>query len=104
MKQPRQTRCFKEALARVQHLFVDAPGVQLTPADAAQMAGLDRQVCRVVLRTLTESGVLEQGMRGVFVHRSSDSVPVEDGKWLKGQARVPQPRSPKSSLRSHHER
>jgi len=76
MKPPLQTRCFREALARVQHLFVDTPGVQLTPADAAQMAGLDRQVCRVVLRTLTESGVLEQRMRGVFVRRSSDSVTV----------------------------
>jgi hypothetical protein len=62
MKPPLQTRCFKEALARVQHLFVDTPGVQLTPADAAHMAGLDRQVCRMVLRTLTESGVLEQRM------------------------------------------
>jgi hypothetical protein len=78
MKQPLQTRCFKEALARVQHLFVETSGVQLTPAGAAQMAGLDRQVCRVVLRTLTESGVLEQPMRGVFVRRSSDSVTAED--------------------------
>ena len=76
MKPPLQTRCFKEALARVQHLFVDTPGVQLTSADAAQMAGLDGQVCRVVLRTLTESGVLEQCMRGVFVRRSSDCVTV----------------------------
>ena len=73
MKQPFQTRCFKEALARVQHLFVDTSGAQLTPADAAQMAGLDRQVCRVLLRTLTESGFLEQRMKGVFVRRSSDS-------------------------------
>jgi len=79
VKQPLQTRCFKEALARVQRLFVDTPGVQLTPADAAQMAGLDRQVCRVMLRTLTKSGVLEQRIRGVFVRRSSDSVTVEDG-------------------------
>jgi predicted transcriptional regulator of viral defense system len=78
MRQPLQTRCFKEAVARVQNLFVDTSGVQLTAADAAQMAGLDRQVCRVVLRTLTESGVLEQRMRGVFVRRSVDSVTVED--------------------------
>jgi len=27
MKQPLQTRRFKEALARVQHLFVNTPGV-----------------------------------------------------------------------------
>jgi hypothetical protein len=73
MKQQLQTRCFKEALARVEHLFVDTPGVQLTPAGAARMASLDRQVCRVVLQTLSESGVLEQRMRGVFVRRWPDS-------------------------------
>jgi DNA-binding GntR family transcriptional regulator len=79
MKQPSQTRCFKEALARVQHLFVDTPGVRLTTADAAQIAGLDRQVCRLLLRTLSETGFLEQRMRGVFVQRPSDSpVTVED--------------------------
>lgn len=58
MTQPLQTRRFKEALARVQHLLVDPPGVRLTTADAAQMAGLDRQVCRVMLRTLTDTGGL----------------------------------------------
>ena len=73
MRQPHQTRCFKEALARLQHVFVETPGVKLTTAAAAQMAGLDRQVCRVMLRTLTETGFLEQGLRGVFVRRASDS-------------------------------
>ena len=73
MTQPLQTRRFKEALARVQHLFVHTPGVKLTTADAAQMAGLDRQVCRVVLRTLIETGFLEQRVRGMFVRRSSAS-------------------------------
>jgi hypothetical protein len=73
MTQPLQTRRFKEALARVQQLFVDPPGVRLTTADAAQMAGLDRQVCRVMLRTLTDTGILEQRIGGLFVRRSSDS-------------------------------
>ena len=73
MTQPLQTRRFKEALARVQHLFVDTPSVKLTTADAAQMAGLDRQVCRVLLRTLIDTGFLEQRVRGVFVRRSSGS-------------------------------
>ena len=58
-----QTRRFKEALARVQHLFVDAPSGKLTTADAARLAGLDRQVCRVLLRTLTETGFLGQRVR-----------------------------------------
>jgi response regulator of citrate/malate metabolism len=73
MAQPLQTRCFKMALARVQDLFVDTPGVKLTTADAAQMAGLDRQVCRVLLRTLIDTGFLEQRVRGTFVRRSPDS-------------------------------
>ena len=73
MTQPLQTRCFKEALGRVRHLFVDAPDAKLTTADAAQMAGLDRQVCRVMLRTLIETGFLEQRASGMFVRRSSDS-------------------------------
>ena len=72
MNQPIQTPRFKQALARVQHLFVDTPGVKLTTADAAQMAGLDRQVCRVLLRTLINTGFLEQRMTGVFVRRSSN--------------------------------
>jgi hypothetical protein len=83
MKPPRQTRCFKEALARLQQLFVDLPGVTLTTADAAQMAGLDRQVCRVLLRTLTETGVLEQRVRGLFVRRSSGSQPSLRGEMVK---------------------
>jgi len=73
MTQSLQTRCFKEALARVQDLFVDTPGVKLTTADAAQMAGLDRQVCRVLLRTLIDTGFLEQRMSGMFVRRSPES-------------------------------
>jgi len=66
MTQPIPTRCFREALERVQDLFVNSPGVKLTTAEAARMAGLDRQVCRVLFRTLIETGFLEQGLRGTF--------------------------------------
>lgn len=72
MTQPRQTRRVKEALARVRSLFTQ-PGAKLTTADAAQMAGLDRQVCRVLLRNLTEAGFLERRLGGVFVRSSSAS-------------------------------
>lgn len=72
MTQPLQTRRFKEALARVQRLFVDKPGVKLTTADTAQMTGLDRQVCRVLLRTLIETGFLEQRVTGMFIGRNRD--------------------------------
>lgn len=72
MTQPLQTRCFREALARVQDLFVNSPGVKLTTAEAARMAGLDRQVCRV-FRTLIETGFLERGVRGAFSAAHPDS-------------------------------
>ena len=66
MTQPPQTRRFREALARVQRLFMLRPGVRLTTADAAQKAGLDRQVCRVMLRNLVDMGFLEQRLGGVI--------------------------------------
>jgi hypothetical protein len=71
--QPLQTRCFKEALARVQRLFMQTRDVKLTAADVALMARLDRQVCRVLLRNLTETGFLEQRPGGMFVRRSTAS-------------------------------
>jgi len=66
MTQPRHTRRFKEALARVQHLFVETPSARLTTADAAEMAGLDEQVCRVLLRTLIEAGFLSSASGASF--------------------------------------
>jgi DNA-binding GntR family transcriptional regulator len=72
MTQPLQTRCVKEALARLRSLFMD-PGAKFTTAGAAQMAGLDREVCRALLRNLVEAGFLEQRLRGVFVRSPSAS-------------------------------
>jgi hypothetical protein len=66
IKPPHQTRCVTEALARLERVFVETPGVRLTAAAAAQKAGLDRQVCRIRLLRLTETGFLEQRLRGVF--------------------------------------
>jgi hypothetical protein len=92
MTQPIQTRRFREALARVQDLFANKPGVKLTTAEAARMAGLDRQVCRVLFRTLIDTGFLEQGVRGMFsaAHRipSNRGLPsrfVAEGKQLTGK-------------------
>ena len=73
MTQPRQTRCFKQALVRVQHLFIETRGIKLTTADVAQMAGLDSEVCRVLLQNLIETGFLEERLGGMFARSSSDS-------------------------------
>ena len=71
MTQPIPTRRFKEALARVERLFMETGGVKLTTADAALMAGLDPQVCAVMLQNLIETGFLERRSGGVFVRKSS---------------------------------
>jgi hypothetical protein len=73
MRQPVQTRRFKEALERVQLLFIATRSVKLTNADAARMAGLDRQVCRVLLQNLIETGFLEQHPRGMFARSPAAS-------------------------------
>jgi hypothetical protein len=73
MTQPLQTRRFNEAIARVQQLFTPTPSVTLTAADTAQLAGLDRQVCRMVLRNLIDAGFLERRPGGMFVRNSSAS-------------------------------
>jgi len=73
MTQPLHTKRFKEALARVKHLFMEIPGTQLTTDDAAQMAGLDTEVCGVLLRNLIEAGFLERRPGGLFVRSSSAS-------------------------------
>ena len=73
MTRPLQTRRLKEALARVRLLFMETRGVKLTTADAALMAGLDTQVCHLLLRNLIETGFLEQRPGGIFVRSSLDS-------------------------------
>jgi DNA-binding GntR family transcriptional regulator len=78
MTQPVQTRRVKEALARIRILFID-PGAKLSTADAAEMAGLDRQVCQALMQNLVEAGFLEQRLRGVFV-RSSSASP-QPSRW-----------------------
>ena len=70
MMQPLPTRRVKQALARVRPLFMETRGLQRTTADAALMAGLDQQVCGVMLQNLIEAGFLGQRRGGVFVRKS----------------------------------
>jgi GTP-sensing pleiotropic transcriptional regulator CodY len=73
-----QTRCFREGLARVRAIFSETTGVRMTTVAVADVAGLDRQVCRVMLRTLTETGFLEQRPMGVFIRRQTDPNQSDD--------------------------
>lgn len=67
------TRRVKEALARVRQLFVATPNATLTAPVAAQMVGLDGQVCRALLQNLVETGFLEQRKGGLFARRRAAS-------------------------------
>jgi hypothetical protein len=73
---PAETPRLKEALAKVRRVFEAAPGVALTTADTARVAGLDRQVCRVLLRMLSIAGFLERRTSGVFVRCPTDVTPM----------------------------
>ena len=50
----------KEAHERLTRVFSARPGIRLTTAAAARIACLDHEVCRVLLRTLTDTRVIEQ--------------------------------------------
>ncbi len=58
-----------EALARLREVLHATAGVELTDLDAAELAGLEEDVCRALLQVLYETGILEKRRRGVFVCR-----------------------------------
>jgi hypothetical protein len=79
MKQPLPTRCFKPALARVQHLFVDTPGVHLTrPLTPRRWRVSIGRYAGSCFEPSPNRVFLSNALRGVSVRRASDSVPVED--------------------------
>lgn len=68
---PLLTARYGAALAKVRELFAKAPSIGFTTAETAQASGLDRQVCRVLLRSLAKSGFIERRASGEFIRRSS---------------------------------
>lgn len=52
---------------RARSEFNEMPGLQLTPAQAARLWGLDMQACRHVINTLVESSFLRWTPRGTVV-------------------------------------
>ena len=61
------------AVDRLRGVFLEAPGTQLTLADASRLSGRDRFTCRTVLEALEEARFLARARNGLFVRRSSDS-------------------------------
>jgi transcription initiation factor IIE alpha subunit len=56
-----------EALARLKTVFRETAGAELTDTDVAELVGIDDEDCRVLLRMLEQTGVIEQPRNRVFV-------------------------------------
>jgi hypothetical protein len=55
------------SLVDIQNAFLDTPGLALTFEEARMLFGLDHVTCAALLKTLTESGVLERTRAGAYV-------------------------------------
>jgi hypothetical protein len=64
-----------EALGRLKDVFSRTVGLELVDSDVAELAGLDDEVCRILLAVLEKTGAIERSRSHVFVCRSSN--------WLK---------------------
>jgi predicted transcriptional regulator len=56
-----------DALARLKTVFRETAGAELTDTDVAELVGIDDDECRMLLRVLEQSGVIEQPRSRVFV-------------------------------------
>ena len=64
----------KDAVRRLEGMFLEDPGTCLSVVDAARLSGLERSVCREICDMLTERHFLKRGRNGTFSWRHSDSV------------------------------
>ena len=67
-----ETPNVSESLRRLEVIFREMIGVELVDTDAAELAGLDEEECRILLRVLEETGARERRRSCVFVCRSSN--------------------------------
>ena len=58
-----------DALGRLRAVFRTTADAELTDSDLAEIAGLDEEECRALLKVLLESGAIEQRRSRVFSSR-----------------------------------
>ena len=51
---------------RLKAMYQEMPGMQLSPADAARLGGLDASVCGAILEALADVHFLKRGYDGTF--------------------------------------
>ena len=56
-----------EGLERLEAVFRDTAGAELHDTDVAELAGLEEEECRRLLRVLSETGAIEQPRDRVYV-------------------------------------
>ena len=56
-----------ELILLVQSEYLEAPGLRLTPSQAARYFGLDAETCNAVLATLADAGVIGRAADGAYV-------------------------------------
>jgi transcription initiation factor IIE alpha subunit len=59
------------ALGRLRAVFRELVGTELTDTDIAELARLEGEECRILLRVLEDTGAIEQRRGRVFVFRQS---------------------------------
>jgi hypothetical protein len=64
---PQTTAALHELLQRIEGEYLEMPGLNLTPAQAERLWGLDSTTCSFVLMTLVQRGTLRRTGRGTYV-------------------------------------
>jgi len=62
------TLSFRKLVQRIQEEFAEAPGLRLTPNEAARFWGLDRATCERLLTELLLIGFLRRGSDQRYYH------------------------------------
>jgi hypothetical protein len=63
----------EDAVERLKIVFLEIPGVALTPEGASRLTGLEREVCRAILDALQYARFVRRCPNGVFVQRTPDA-------------------------------
>ena len=58
-------------VSRARCEFIEMPGLQLTPPQAARLWGLEMPVCNAVIDSLVEAAFLRRTSRGTLVRAES---------------------------------
>ena len=60
-----------DAVERLHGMFMDVPGMRLSPDDAARLSGVDSPMCQAILEAMLAARFLKRGRDGTFT-RTSD--------------------------------